>query len=113
MAWSARCQKGNTPASRSNLVIFDFTHETIPAEGRSAVSGLILDFEVEDVDTEYARLMGEGLPMLLALRDEPFGQRHFITRDPNGVLIDVITPIEPSPKYAAQFASQTSRSTEP
>ncbi len=42
--------------------------------------------------------------MLLALRDEPFGQRHFITRDPNGVLIDVITPIEPSPEYAAQFA---------
>ncbi len=89
----------------TNLAIIDHTHETIPPEGRTPVSGLILNFEVEDVDAEYARLAGEGLPMLIALRDEPFGQRHFITRDPNGVLIDVITPIEPSPEYAAQFGA--------
>ena len=41
--------------------------------------------------------------MLKPLTDEDFGQRHFITRDPNGVLIDVITPIPPSPEYAALF----------
>lgn len=87
----------------TNLAILDYTHETIPAEGRTVVAGVILNFEVEDVDAEYARLVGEGLPMLIAVRSEPFGQRHFITRDPNGVLIDVITPIEPSPEYAAQF----------
>lgn len=89
----------------TNLAILDHAHETIPPEGRTPVAGLILNFEVEDVDAEYARLAGEGLPMLLALRDEAFGQRHFITRDPNGVLIDVITPIEPSPEFAAQFSA--------
>ncbi len=88
----------------TNLAIIDVNHETIPADGRTPVAGLILNFEVEDVDAEYARLVGEGLPMLIPLRDEPFGQRHFITRDPNGVLIDVITPIEPSAEFAAQFA---------
>ncbi|MEM9268600.1 MAG: glyoxalase, partial [Pseudomonadota bacterium] len=36
--------------------------------------------------------------------DEPFGQRHFITQDPNGVLIDVIKPIPPSPEFLAQFS---------
>lgn len=45
--------------------------------------------------------------LLLACRscDEPFGQRHFITKDPNGVLIDVIKPIRPSEEFLAQFAA--------
>lgn len=88
-----------------NLAVMDGRHESIPAGARGAVSGLILNFEVEDVDREYERLVGEGLPMLQELRSEPFGQRHFIAQDPNGVLIDVITLIEPSPEYAALFAA--------
>ncbi len=88
-----------------NLALMDGQHDSIPAEGRGSVSGLILNFEVEDVDSEYGRLVAEGLPIVQDLRSEPFGQRHFITRDPNGVLIDVITPIEPSPEYAALFAA--------
>ena len=38
--------------------------------------------------------------------DEPFGQRHFITADPNGVMIDVIKPIPPSAEFAAQYADE-------
>ena len=34
---------------------------------------------------------------------EAFGQRHFITADPNGVLIDVIKPIPPSAEFAANY----------
>jgi hypothetical protein len=37
------------------------------------------------------------------LRDEAFGQRHFITRDPAGVMIDVIKVIPPSEEFAAQY----------
>lgn len=48
-------------------------------------------------------MQAAGLPILLALRDEPFGQRHFITRDPGGVLIDVVKPIEPSAEFLAQY----------
>jgi hypothetical protein len=40
---------------------------------------------------------------MLAARNEAFGQRHFIVAAPDGVLVDVITPIEPSDGYAAQF----------
>ncbi|WP_410000907.1 VOC family protein [Vannielia litorea] len=64
---------------------------------------VLLNFEVEDVDAVHARLKAAGLPMLLDLRSEEFGQRHFITADPGGVLIDVITPIPPSETFAAQF----------
>lgn len=87
-----------------NLAILRFDHETVPAPARMVTQGLILNFEVEDVDAVHTRLMSAGLPELLVLRDEPFGQRHFITRDPNGVLIDIITPIEPSAEFAAAYA---------
>lgn len=90
-----------------NLAILDGDHETIPATGRGRASGLLLNFEVADVDAEYARLQAAGLPVLLTLRDEAFGQRHFITADPNGVMIDVIKPIPPSPDFAAQYAEGT------
>ena len=89
-----------------NLAILDGSHETIPEQGRGRVSGLLLNFEVEDVDAVHDRLVAAGLPVLRSLRDEDFGQRHFITRDPNGVLIDVITPIPPSAGFAAQYAEQ-------
>lgn len=100
--WYVHLTSTDDPAT--NLAIIGAGHETIPTEARTLVVGLILNFEVEDVDAEYARLVAEGVPVLQPLRNEPFGQRHFITRDPNGVLIDIITPIEPSPEYAAQFA---------
>lgn len=89
-----------------NLAILDRSHETIPVVGRSQVSGLLLNFEVEDPDAEYLRLKAAGLPMLLEIKDEDFGQRHFITADPNGVLIDIIKPIPPSAEFAALYAEQ-------
>ena len=88
-----------------NLAVLQNDHETIPevARGKATAGGLLLNFEVEDVDTEFSRAVEAALPILLPLRDEPFGQRHFITQDPNGVLIDVIKPIPPSAEYLAQF----------
>ena len=86
-----------------NLAILDGGHETIPPSGRGQVSGLILNFEVDDPDRIHDELSAAGLPILLSLRDEAFGQRHFITADPNGVLIDVIKPIPPSAEFAANY----------
>ena len=49
-------------------------------------------------------MVGErGLTERLPLRDEAFGQRHFIVEAPGGVLVDVIEPIEPSAEFAAAF----------
>ena len=93
----------STEDEKVNIAILQGDHETIPASGRGRVSGLLINFEVDDAAAEFERATKAGLPILLALRDEPFGQRHFITRDPNGVLIDVITPIPPSAEYLAQF----------
>ncbi len=91
---------------RVNLGIVAGDHETVPPEGRGKVCGLLINFEVKDPDSVYERVVAAGLPILRTLRDEPFGQRHFITRDPNGVLIDVIRPIPPSAEFAAQYAGE-------
>ena len=86
-----------------NIAILDGYHETVPESARGTTRGLILNFEVDDVDTEHERAIRDGLPILLSLRDEAFGQRHFITQDPNGVLIDVIKPIPPSAEFLTQY----------
>lgn len=101
--WYVHLTSSEDPAT--NVAVVDCRHETIPAGAGKPVQGLLLNFEVDDVDDVYERLVAAELSILLELRDEPFGQRHFITRDPNGVLIDVITPIEPSAEFAAQFTS--------
>lgn len=100
--WYLHLQSAEDPDV--NIAVLDGTHETIPAVGRGHVSGLLINFEVENVDKEYDRAKAANLPILLELRDEPFGQRHFITQDPSGVMIDVIKPIPPSAEFAAQFA---------
>lgn len=90
---------------RWELAILDASHPTIPGSGRPA-TGVLINFEVEDVDAEYDRLVTHGpLDALLTVRSEDFGQRHFIVAGPDDVLIDVITPIEPSEEFSAQFAS--------
>ncbi|MFI0412144.1 VOC family protein [Actinomadura sp. 3N508] len=88
------------------LALLDHTHPTLPDAYRTPVQGLLLNFEVEDVDAEWERLVVQGgLHPELQLRSEDFGQRHFIVPDPNGVLIDVITPIAPTAAYAEQYTT--------
>jgi catechol 2,3-dioxygenase-like lactoylglutathione lyase family enzyme len=90
------------------LALLNPDHPTVPKDFRRRLSGgLILNFEVDDVDAEYERLRTVGLPIHLELRSEDFGQRHFITADPNGILIDVIEVIPPSAEYAAQYDEET------
>lgn len=87
-----------------NLGLVFEGHDTIPEAGRARAGGILINFEVEDPDAVYARCVAAGLPILRSLRDEPFGQRHFITSDSNGVLIDVIKQIPPSAEFLGQYA---------
>lgn len=64
-----------------------------------------MSIEVDDVDTICSRAVESGLKVPLSLRSESFGQRHFMTVDPNGTLVDVITPIPPGPEYADLYAA--------
>ncbi|WP_432503036.1 VOC family protein [Kineococcus arenarius] len=86
-------------------------HESVPATHRRPTGALLVNLEVDDVDEQYRRLVLDGpLTAVLDLRSEPFGQRHFILAAPDGVLVDVITPIEPDPTYASAVVTPTSGS---
>jgi catechol 2,3-dioxygenase-like lactoylglutathione lyase family enzyme len=95
-----------TQSPAFQLALLDYQHPSVPAEFRKPAQGIILNFEVEDVDAEYQRLKEAGLPMHLELKSEAWGQRHFITSDPNGLLIDVIKLIPPSGEYAEQYSDE-------
>jgi len=100
--WYVSLRHGFNPAYE--LALLDYTHESVPPAYRTPVQGILLNFEVDDVDAEYRRLIGhEKLPLILELRSEDFGQRHFITADPNGILIDVIKMIPPSGEFVVQY----------
>ena len=87
-----------------NITILQADHETVPEIARGVTKGLILSFEVEDTIAEDKRLKSNRVPVVQSLRDEPHGQRHAIYSDPNGILIDVITPIPPSAEFLADYA---------
>ncbi len=93
-------------APHYELALLDHAHPTLPEGHRAPVQGgLLLNFEVDDVDAEHRRLVGEeGLTELLPLRTEEFGQRHFIVAAPDGVMIDVITVVPANEEFAEQYA---------
>ncbi|MBP1989366.1 VOC family protein [Paenibacillus eucommiae] len=86
------------------LALLDAGHPTIPATYRKRAEGLILNMEVDNVDSEYERLVLDAkLTLEQDIRDEDFGQRHFILSDPSGVLIDVIAMIPPSEEERSNY----------
>ena len=94
----------STATAHIELAVIAHDHETIPEAGRVPTVGLLLSFEVADAAVEYARLAEAGIAIVQPLRDEVFGQRHFIASDPNGILLDIITPIEPDAGWLATQA---------
>ena len=53
--------------------------------------GVYLTIEVENVDDYYHKLKEQDVPIAIALREEPWGDRHFAIIDPNGIGIDIVT----------------------
>ena len=62
-------------------------------------SGVIFSLEVDDADAAYATAQAMSLKIVLELRSEDWGQRHFSIEDPNGVHLDIVQAIEPSEEY--------------
>ena len=89
--------------SGAQLAILDYTHPSVPEGFRKPAQGVIINFEVEDVDSLYSTMQAAGQTIHLPLRDEAWGQRHFIIADPAGLLVDVIKLIPPSGAYAEQY----------
>lgn len=52
--------------------------------------GMYLTIEVDDVDKLYKQIKDKGTKIEIEIKDEPWGDRHFAIKDPNGIGIDIV-----------------------
>lgn len=63
---------------------------------RTASSGtyrVVLTIHVDDVDEAYKRAKRLGAEIAAEIRNEDYGQRHFLLVDPNGLVLNVMSSI--------------------
>jgi catechol 2,3-dioxygenase-like lactoylglutathione lyase family enzyme len=75
------------------LGILQQGHPLIPTEFQANPRGCYLTFVVDEVDAVYARAQAMNVSILQAPKDEFYGQRRLLLTDPNGLLIDISSPI--------------------
>ncbi len=81
-----------------NVVFLRRGLDILPDDQRGDhAAGLILAFEVEDLEGELARLQAEGVAITMPLRSEEWGERAFQVRDPNGVIVELLDWNAPGP----------------
>jgi len=69
-------------------------HELVPKEYQHNPNGMYVTFVVSDVDETYKKAVKMNIPIIQEPRNEFYGQRRFLVKDPNGCLIDVCSPWE-------------------
>ncbi len=91
-----------------NIAIVDCHHESIPEGFRQPVQGLLLNFEMADITSYYQEVSTKAWKILLPLRDEEWGQRHFIAATPEpGLMLDMIELIQPSDEFQKLYNNET------
>lgn len=83
------------PDRRSvNIGFLQPGHELFSGRGPGrGAPGMVVSIQVDDVDEAYARARARQAEIPLEIRDADFGQRHFLVVDPNGLVLNVMSPI--------------------
>jgi uncharacterized glyoxalase superfamily protein PhnB len=68
-------------------------HSLVPPQSQTLPTGVYLTFVVADVDAVYEKALAAGLTILQPPQDEFYGQRRFLTCDPNGCVVDISSPV--------------------
>ena len=55
-----------------------------------AGSGVVYSFEVDDAEAEYERFKSMDAVFVYELKEEVWGQKHFMMNDPAGMVVDVV-----------------------
>ncbi len=66
-------------------------------------AGVMLNFKVDDVDSEHARLLEAGLQTAMPLEDHPWGDRGFSVIDPIGNSVYIYSDREPSDEFKQYY----------
>lgn len=65
--------------------------------------GVMLNFKVDEVDSEHTRLTKAGLQIVMPLEDHPWGDRGFSVTDPVGNFVYVYSDREPSDEFKQYY----------
>jgi catechol 2,3-dioxygenase-like lactoylglutathione lyase family enzyme len=103
-SWFVELVSPDSPAVA--LGIWKRTHDLVPPEFQKAPTGFVLSFQVPDASVIFVLAQSIGAKIVVPLRDEEYGQRHFMTEDPNGILVDITTPIELSPEFRLEYSKK-------
>lgn len=87
----------HTPNNSAEISFLQPNHPSQKPIFQSAFNGngAYLTIEVENVDVIYKQLKEKRVQMEIEIRDEPWGDRHFAIKDPNGIGIDIVTYTKP------------------
>ena len=88
-----------------NLSLQLRTHCSIPEAFRKRPQGFSVAFVVLDVDSVFETAKKMGLEIVQTPKNEDYGQRRFLTLDPDGLLVDVSSDCEPSPEFVRKYMS--------
>ncbi len=81
------------------IAFVDRQHSSVPKWYQQKPNGVFITVEVSDSDDSYRRAQQRGFEIKKEICSEPWGQRHFFTIDPNGLLVDVFHMVEADPEF--------------
>lgn len=79
--WVATVASTENPSAQISLITEDRTAPVVPA----------ISVEVDDVDAVHAKAVADGLEIVHPLTDETWGVRRFFVRDPDGLVVNVLS----------------------
>ena len=80
--------------SEAEFGILAHDHELMPETYRGTPQSVYLTIPVPDVDEIYEAAMALGVEIIQPPKNEFYGQRRMLVREPGGCLVDVCTPCE-------------------
>ncbi|ADB29340.1 Glyoxalase/bleomycin resistance protein/dioxygenase [Kribbella flavida DSM 17836] len=99
LGWFVCLRRGE---SDWELAICERGHSSVPAAvSATTESSNVFGFVVDDADKVAARLTDGSVELATEVVTEPWGQRHFYVRDPEGTWLDVIQLVAPDPDWVA------------
>ncbi len=81
-----------SPGTGAQLGFLMPHHETQPAflHPNMVTEGYVISLEVKDAAQAYEESIKMDLSMAMPLKEEAWGQVHFILRDPAGLYVDIV-----------------------
>lgn len=97
IGWYIQLQHRDVNALQIALIAAD--HDSVPSQYQATPAGVVITLECANAAYYCDRATNRVVPVHIALRDEEWGQRHFIAEDPTGLLVDVVQPIAPTQEF--------------